>query len=149
MEKTWTTIVDKRANTRDVPHDYVELDRPVHARYVRIENIRVPTGMFALSGLRVFGKGSGTPPDTVRHFMVLRGESERRNAWLKWQNVDDAVGYTIYVGSSATTLYNSITVYGRNEYYFAAMDVDSPYYFQIEAFNENGIGKRTTVVRVE
>jgi len=121
----------------------------VPARYVRIENIHVPTGTFALSGLRVFGKGSGIPPDTVRHFTVLRGASEPRNAWLKWQHVDDAVGYTIYVGSSPTTMYNSITVYGRNEYTFTAMDVDAPYFFQIEAFNENGIGKRTSVVGVE
>jgi hypothetical protein len=29
------------------------------------------------------------------------------------------------------------------------MDKGLPYYFQIEAFNENGIGKRTAVMRVE
>jgi hypothetical protein len=29
------------------------------------------------------------------------------------------------------------------------MDADRVYFFQIEAFNESGIGKRTTPVRVE
>ena len=40
-------------------------------------------------------------------------------------------------------------VLGSNEYYFSAMEIDQTYYFQIEAFNEGGIGKRTTVVKVE
>ena len=40
-------------------------------------------------------------------------------------------------------------VYGKNEYYFTAMDRDRPYYFQIEAFNENGTSERTQPVRIE
>jgi len=40
-------------------------------------------------------------------------------------------------------------VYGANEYYFTAMEKDQPYYFCIEAFNENGIGKRTKIIKVE
>jgi hypothetical protein len=45
-----------------VPHDYVELAVPVKARYIKLENLHMPTGKFAISGLRVFGKGSGTVP---------------------------------------------------------------------------------------
>ncbi len=145
----WTLLVDKSRNLSDVPHDYDELSRPVQARYLKIENIHVPSGKFALSGFRVFGKGSGSVPDTVSHFMVLRGDTDKRNAWLRWQLADDATGYTIYAGYAPDKLYTSIMVYGRNEYYFKAMDKNRPYYFQIEAFNENGIGKRTTVVRAD
>jgi len=29
------------------------------------------------------------------------------------------------------------------------MEKDQPYYFQIEAFNESGIGKRTEVIKVD
>jgi xylan 1,4-beta-xylosidase len=57
--KSWDTIVDRSANTADVPHDYVELEKPVEARFIRLENLHVPTGKFAISGLRVFGKGPG------------------------------------------------------------------------------------------
>jgi len=89
--KKWNVLVDKRNNKTDVPHDYVELKSPVQARYLKIENIRVPTGTFALSGFRVFGKGRGTAPDAVKNFIALRGESERRNAWLKWKQSDDAI----------------------------------------------------------
>ena len=81
--------------------------------------------------------------------MVLRGESERRNAWLKWQWMDDAQGYVIYSGIAPDKLYNSVMVYGKNEYYFTAMDRDRTYYFAIEAFNETGIGPRSPALKVE
>lgn len=146
--KKWQLLVDKSRNKTDVPHDYVELEKPVKTRFLKIENVHMPSGKFALSGFRVFGKGAGTVPDTVGHFIVLRGKSEPRNAWLKWQLNDDATGYTIYFGVTPDKLYGSIMVYGKNEYYFNGMDKDLPYYFQIEAFNENGIGKRTQTVEV-
>jgi len=147
--QTWRMLVDKSKNRADVPHDYVELPHPVRARFLRINNLHIPTGKFALSGFRVFGKGNSAVPDTVKQFVALRGDSERRNAWLKWKQSDDAVGYTIYTGTSPGKLYNNILVYGSNEYYFTGMERDRTYYFQIEAFNENGIGKRTHVIAVE
>ena len=115
----------------------------------KIENIHVPTGKFALSGFRVFGKGNGKVPSAVKDFTVLRGESEGRNAWLKWKQSDDATGYNIYFGIHPDKLYNSVLVYNSNEYYFTAMDKNHSYYFQIEAFNENGIGEKSEVVKVE
>ncbi|HEY0610100.1 MAG TPA: discoidin domain-containing protein, partial [Chitinophaga sp.] len=147
--KTWQVLTDKSRNQTDVPHDYIALSKPIQTRYIRLENIHMPTGKFAISGLRVFGYGKGQTPDTVQEFIALRGDSERRNAWLKWKNVDNATGYTIYTGIAPDKLYTSVMVYGANEYYFRAMDKDKPYYFCIEAFNENGIGKRTAVIKAE
>ena len=144
--QTWEAIIDKSDNLRDVPHDYVELPKPVEARFVRIENHRVPTGKFALSGLRVFGQAHGVPPQPVQNFIALRGDSEPRNAWLKWRQSPDATGYVIRSGIDPHKLYNSVMIYGANEYYFRAMDRDVPYYFQIEAFNENGVSARTTPI---
>ena len=37
-------------------------------------------------------------------------------------------------------------VHGANNYYFKGMDKDRPYYFTIEAINENGISTRIPVV---
>ena len=145
----WKVIVDKSANKKDVPHDYVELLKPVQARYLKIENLHMPTGKFALSGFRVFGNGNGSKPDTVKNFIILRGDSERRNAWLKWQWNDNATGYTIYFGEAPNKLYNNVMLYGANEYYLKALEKDKPYYFQIEAFNENGISERTQVMKAE
>jgi len=145
----WTVIADKSANRADVPHDYIELHDPVEARHVRIENLHVPTGKFALSGLRVFGLGRGARPEPVRSFTALRGESERRNAWLKWRISADATGYVIHAGIAPEKLYSSIMVYGAGEYYFRAMSKDRAYYFRIEAFNENGVSDRSPLVKAE
>lgn len=145
----WDTMVDKSANQTDVPHDYVELASPVRARFVRIENVAMPTGKFALSGLRVFGHGDGSAPRPVTGFQVLRGASDNRNAWLKWFMSNDATGYVIRCGIAPDKLYTSIMVYGANEYWFKAMDRERPYYFQIEAFNEGGVSERSAAVRSE
>ncbi len=147
--KTWKMLVDKSNNKTDVPHEYIELQTPVKARYIKLENIHTADGKFAISGLRVFGNGNGAKPDTVKHFIVLRGDTERRNSWLKWQLGNDAYAYNIYTGIAPDKLYTSIMVYNANEYYFSAMEKDMPYYFQIEAINENGVSARTQVIKVE
>lgn len=147
--KAWRTIVDKSENNLDVPHDYVELAEPIKTRFIRLENIHVPTGKFAISGLRVFGRGEGAPPAPVKNFVALRGDSERRNAWLKWQVDPAATGYVIYSGIAPEKLYTSVMVYGASEFYFRAMDRDRTYYFQIEAFNEAGISQRSAAAKVE
>ena len=147
--KTWKMLADKSQNKTDVPHDYIELETPVKARYVKLENVHMPTGKFAISGLRVFGNGGGEKPDTVKNFIVLRTEKDKRSAWIKWQTVDNAFAYNIYTGVAPGKLYNCIMVYTSNEYYFKAMDNQKPYYFQIEAINENGVSARTKVIKVE
>jgi hypothetical protein len=144
--KNWSKLVDKSKNLKDVPHDYIELAHPVTTRYLRIENLHMPTGTFALSGFRVFGKGRGAVPDSVAQFLVLRGQSDRRNAWLKWSPVANAWAYNIYVGVAPDKLYNCIMVHNTNEYYFKAMDREQGYYFSIEAINENGVSKRSAVI---
>ena len=145
--KKWKLLIDKSRNTTDVPHDYIELPDPVEARFIKLENIHVPTGKFALSGLRVFGNGHGDKPDPVKNFVVLRTEKDKRSAWLKWTPVDNAYGYNIYVGTAPDKLYNCIMVYSANDYWFKAMDKELPYYFTIEALNENGVSQQLKVIK--
>ena len=147
--KKWNLLIDKSKNASDVPHDYIELQKPVEARFIKLENIHVPTGKFAISGLRVFGNGHGKQPDTVKNFIVLRTEKDKRSAWIKWTLVDNAYGYNIYMGTAPDKLYNCIMVYGANEYWFKAMDKDIPYYFTIEAINENGTSPLLKIIKSE
>ena len=147
--KNWSVLVDKSNNKTDISQEYVELPYPVKTRFIKLENIHMPTGKFAISGLRVFGKGMGSAPDSVKNFIVLRTEKDKRSAWLKWQTVDNAYAYNIYFGTLPDKLYNSIMVYNQNEYWYKGMDKEKPYYFSIEAINENGISKKTKPVRVE
>jgi xylan 1,4-beta-xylosidase len=147
--KKWKLLVDKGQNTTDVPHDYVELAVPVETRFIKLENIHMPTGKFAISGLRVFGKGHGNKPGQVKELIVLRTEKDKRGAWLKWAPVDNATGYNIYLGTEPDKLYNCIMVLGKNEYWLKTMDKELPYYFTIESFNENGISERTKIIKSE
>ena len=144
--KSWQLLLDKSRNKTDVPHDYIELTKPLKTRFIKLENVRMPTGKFALSGLRIFGLGSGPKPAAVKEFVVLRTEKDKRSAWLKWAAVDGAYAYNIYTGLAPDKLYSCIMVHGANDYYFKGMDKDRPYYFTIEALNENGVSARTPVL---
>lgn len=148
-EKHWQVLIDKSHNTTDVPHDYVELAEPAHVRYIRLENIHMPSGKFAVSGLRVFGRGAGSPPDSVRQFIVLRTEKDKRNAWIKWSPAENAYGYNLYFGTAPDKLYNCVQVNDANDYWFKVMDKEKTYYFAIEAFNQNGVSARTAVTDIK
>ena len=145
----WNLLVDKSRNSTDVPHDYIELTAPVDTRFIRLVNLQMPTGKFAVSGLRVFGNGKGKKPETVKGFVVLRTARDKRSAWLKWEQIPNAYGYNIHMGTEPDKLYNSIMVYDANEYWLKTMDKEKAYYFSIEAINENGVGGRIPVVTAE
>jgi len=147
--KKWTLLIDKSKNLTDVPHDYIELPQPVEARFIKLENLHLPTGKFAISGLRVFGSGHGSKPDPVRNFIVLRTEKDKRSAWLKWTPVDNAYACNIYMGTAPDKLYNCIMLYGANEYWLKAMDKEMPYFFRIEAINENGASQLSEIIKSE
>ena len=146
--KKWKVLVDKSQNKTDIPHEYVELEKPVQARYLKLENLHMPTGKFAISGFRVFGNGNGEKPSEVQNFIVLRTEKDKRSAWIKWQPVDDAYAYNIYYGTAPDKMYNCVMVYDNNEYWFKLMDSQKAYYFTIEAINENGVSNRIETVKV-
>ena len=143
--KKWKLLVDKSRNMTDVPHDYIELKTPVRTRYLKLLNIHMPTGKFAVSGLRVFGYGQGDKPEAVKELIVLRTNRDKRSAWLRWSPVDNAYAYNIYMGTEADKLYNCIMVYGTNEYWLKTMDTEKTYYFSIEAINENGVSAMSPI----
>ena len=123
--------------------------KPVKARYLKLVNLHMPTGKFAVSGFRVFGTGAGEKPEAVKEFIVLRTNRDKRSAWLRWSPVDNAYAYNIYMGTGPDKLYNCIMVYGANEYWLKTMDNESTYYFSVEALNENGISTMSPIVKAE
>jgi xylan 1,4-beta-xylosidase len=147
--KKWSVLVDKSTNKKDVPHDYVELTQPVQARFIKLENIHMPAGKFAISGFRVFGNGNGPKPEEVQGFIVLRTEKDKRSAFIKWKPVDSAFAYNIYYGTQPDKLYTSIMIHANNEYWMKAMDSQKTYYYCIEAINENGVSARSKILEVK
>jgi hypothetical protein len=146
--QSWKMLVDKKNNKRDVPNDYVELTSPQIVRYIRFRSLHVPTPHLAISGLRVFGKGGGKAPSAVRSLKVIR-QKDRRDVQLDWAAQPDAQGYNVLWGIAPDKLYSSWMVYGENEHFMRSLTVDQGYYFAIEAFNENGVSRRTKPVKVD
>lgn len=143
----WTLAVDRSDNDKDVPHDYIELSETLDARYLKLENIHVPSGNFCLSEFRVFGFADGEKPLPVQNFKVVRDKQDKRNAMISWSPSSGAYGYNIYYGIAPEKLYNCITVNGEDHYDFRGLDLDTTYYFAIEALSESGRSALSKVVK--
>lgn len=137
----WRVLVDYRNSFRDAPHNYIELDQPIEARYIRYRHHYVPGKNLAMGNIRVFGLGRGKKPATVKGFTVVR-EADERNVRISWKAVKGAQGYNVLWGVALDKLYSSWMVYGDNSLDLRALTVGQKYYFAIEAFNENGISQR-------
>jgi len=147
-EKNWDLLLDKSDNQNDCSHDYTQLAAKVNARYVRIKNLEVPDGSFAISGLRVFGSGKGQAPAVVQRVTATRNESDRRQVQLSWEPVKDADGYNIRYGIAPEKLYLNHLVYDSTQITIRSLNSEQVYFFSVEAFNENGVGELSTITGV-
>jgi len=145
-KKSWKVIVDKSNNKKDACHEYIELDKPVKARYIKIENVKIPDGKFSLYDLRIFGKREGRSPLKVEDIKVERNSTERRIAKIEWPGDKEATGYVVNFGTEAGKLYSAVMVYGKNSVTLTGLNNDNTYYYSVDAFNESGISKGTRVV---
>jgi len=145
--KKWETIIDQSANTRDTPHDFNVVPKPVTARYVRLENVHMPyQGKFALRDLRVFGKGSGQKP-AAPEFNVDR-KKDRRKMEIVWQPVEGADGYVVRYGPSKDRLYLANQFYKTDRVTISCLDTKPDYFVTVDAFNQSGYTKGTTILPV-
>jgi len=146
---TWTTLIDKSANTTDVPHDYVPLPSMVTTRYIRITNEGpMPGGgLFAIRDLRVFGSAPGNPPPQVSSFSVNLNPADSRTAVAVWNAVSGADGYIIRYGIDPNKLNNNYQILGGNvtSYSIKSLIVGVNYYFTIDAYNGSGVTSGTSV----
>ena len=138
--KKWMTLADKRSNTKDVPHDYLELIRPIEARYVSITDFGTPgDGNFSLRGLRIFGKGHEPAPAAVGSVTVERKPESRRTALVNWPSVLGAEGYIVRYGIAPEALHNQFEVRGTNSLEITCLNSDPGYWFAVESFNPGGV----------
>ena len=145
--KSWDVIVDKSNNSKDACHDYIELKNPVNAKYIKIENVKVPDGKFSVYDLRIFGRREGKIPASVNDFKVGRNPADTRKARIEWPKDITATGYVVNYGTDISKLYTSVMVYDTNSVTLAGLNKDVTYYYSIDAFNESGIAKGTKVVK--
>ena len=146
--ETWNILVDRRSSYKDTPNDYVELEVPTTARYIRYKNIDVPTPNLAISELRVFGLGFGKAPRSPQK-LALDRHTDRRDVTVRWEPVKGAQGYNVLWGIAPDKLYSSWMVYDGNELEMKSLTIDQDYYFAVEAFNENGVSLPSETKYVE
>lgn len=138
-KQNWETLSDQTNNTKDLSHHLEVLHIPVQARYIKIINHCVPDGTFAISGLRVFGLGSGPKPTQVKSFFAKKDFRDPQMIKLTWTKQTHATGYNIRYGTQKDKLYHHYQVNKNTPVFFRGLDKNKPYWFEIDAFGESGI----------
>lgn len=146
--KSWKTLADKRLNNTDIPHDYLQLSKPVKGRYIRLTNYYIPDGTFSLADLRIFGRSQGNLPATVENLSITRNQNDKREVKLKWSKKPGDVGYNIRYGSQPEKLYHNWQVLGVDTLTIRNLNRSQEYYFTIDAFNGTGEKRGDKVVMV-
>ena len=143
----WTLIADLTKEKRDRPNAYIELPEPVKTRYIRYEHVYVASANLAISDIRVFGKADGDRPKAPAH-LIVRRDSDARNAAINWEPVAGAVGYNVRWGIMNDKLYQTYQVFADrgSALELRALTIGQDYYFAIEAFNETGVSDLSEVV---
>ncbi|HOR99997.1 MAG TPA: family 43 glycosylhydrolase [Prolixibacteraceae bacterium] len=137
----WTMLADRSQSDIDLSHDLISLDNKIECRYLKVTNLEVPDGHFALSGFRVFGLGKGEMPGKVAKLEANRDPQNRRQVSLTWEGPENADGYVVSYGIDSTKLYLDYMLFGTTSLTISSLDAQQDYFFTIEAFNENGITK--------
>ena len=144
-QKSWKVVVDKSNNTKDACHEYIELNNPIKAKYIKVENVKVPDGKFSIYDLRIFGLKKGKTPQQVKGFEVNRN-ADSRKASIKWTKDKSATGYVVNYGVDPTKLYTSYMVYDCDSLAITGLNKNVTYYFSIDAFNESGITTGSKII---
>ncbi|MDB4909217.1 MAG: glycoside hydrolase family 43 [Gemmatimonadetes bacterium] len=148
--RTWRRAADLSRETRDRPNAYIELPTSLRARFVRYEHLHVGAATLAISDVRVFGNGGGSPSPTPASLTVTRA-ADARNAHIAWAPVAGAVGYNVRWGIAPDKLYQTYQRFADegSELELRALTIGQHYFFAIESFNESGVSPVSEMVRIQ
>lgn len=132
--ESWTVLEEV---SRECSNGYYEYTDGLAARYIRVVGGKLPYGqVMRISGLRVFGNGSGAVCAPAQARAERISDLEAR---ITWVHVPDAQGCNIRYGIAPDKLYMSWLVYGADEATLTTLMKDQEYYVCVDSFNENGI----------
>jgi hypothetical protein len=147
--KRWSPLAKTEPPRRDRPNAYFELPAPVQARYVRYVHGHVGAANLAISDIRVFGNAGGKSPAMPAGVTAVR-EPDARNARIAWKPVKGAVGYNLLWGirpDRLTLAYQHWADQGT-ALELRALNAGVDYWVAVEAFDENGVSRRSKPVRI-
>ena len=148
--KNWSIIVNNSQKRTDMPHDYIEFEKPFLARFIKFENVEYTVSpKVSLRELRVFGKGKGLLPARVQEASSMRDKKDPCSASFSWKPVSNAQGYIIRYGIAPDKLYNNFQISGnKSAYQTNSLNADVTYYFTIDSYNSNGITEGKSVNKI-
>jgi len=133
--KTYFVIEDKRNAESDLTHDFIVMENGKQLRYLKLTVFETAYNQPAcVSGLRVFGRGSGDKP-MIPAYVARRVNDLDMHFEINGKN---AVGFNILWGAAPDKLYHSCMTFER-EKRIGALVKGREYYVRVDAFNENGI----------
>lgn len=135
--RDYFVISDKWDVDTDYSHDFIVREEGMQIRFIRLTVREVPYHeQPCISGIRVFGRGSGKPPKTTEYIAAERiSDLDMKVRWKE----DEAEGHNILWGHAEDKLYHSYMVYGGSEVKIGALIKGKPVYVRVDSFNENGI----------
>ncbi|MBA3672507.1 MAG: discoidin domain-containing protein [Gemmatimonadaceae bacterium] len=140
---SWRTLLDRRVAERDMSHAYIELARPVRARYLRITNHQTGGGgRFAVRDLRAFGWSTIAAPSAPKLLDVRRRDDDR-TVTLRWIRVPRAESYVVRYGIAPTKLYGSVEVGDDSTLTLHSLNHGVPYHFTVDAVGRGGVARGT------
>jgi hypothetical protein len=149
--RRWERIADLTGERRDRPNAYIELPRPVRARWVRYEHLHVGARNLAISDIRVFGNAlpPGRAPATPRA-LAARRDADARNAHISWRAVPGAVGYNVLWGVAPDKLHQAYQLFADRgtTLELRALTVGQRYWVAIESFDETGVSSASAPVEI-
>jgi len=141
--ENWT-VLEKVA--RECSNGYYEYPDGISARFVRVTGGELPYAqVMRISGLRVFGNGSGEKCGAAQ---AKAERSSDLEALISWDPIKNAQGCNVRYGTAPDKLYMSWMVYGADSVKLTTLIKGQEYYVAVDSFNENGItpGKIIKVV---
>ncbi|MFV0364191.1 MAG: family 43 glycosylhydrolase [Suipraeoptans sp.] len=139
--KEYFVIEDKSDAATDLPHDLVVTEEGIKARYIKLTIYEIPYDQQpCISGLRVFGLGSGSKP-AVPSFSAIRTGDMDMNVKITGEN---SVGYNVLWGHEENKLYHSKMTFDACTN-VGALVKGREYFIRVDAFNESGITKGDVV----
>ncbi len=133
----WITLHDGRVDDSDRPHRLVTLPQPERLRYIRVTNIAAAWGgVFAVSGVRVFGHHDVPAPPAVSARAVRTGPLD---AVVSWAAPATADGYNVRYGLAPDRLYKSWQVWASDRLELATLNAGQDYWVAVDSFGPGGV----------
>lgn len=148
--RDWRRMLDRTKASVLRQHEYVEFQKRVGARFVRVTNKGdAPAGSrFAVNGLRIFGEGGGQAPAPVDMTRVYadRRTANNRAAGLAWPKAKGAQGYIVRYGTAPDKLHTHYQVIGAESVVLNTLIRGVDYYATVDSYNESGVTRGTRTV---